>query len=156
MQSFNIRSNTGVYYISHQVYCRGHAVCQEPHLDILHLPSSVLHILSCKSGASLSILSTELGFIPGILRLEINYYYLPHRCTTYAIMYIRSLTWLYCIKCAVETIMYNNTSGAPLGCTATAIKCTAHPVMFIRSLAWVYCISQWVHWTAVLYLFGYQ
>ena len=137
MQSFNIRSNTGVYYISHQVYCRGHAVRQEPHLDILHLPSSVLHILSWKSGASLSIL------------------YLPHRCTTYAIMYIRSLTWLYCIKCAVETIMYN-TSGAPLGCTATAIKCTAYPVMFIRSLAWVYCISQQVHWIAVLYLFGYQ
>ena len=71
MPSSNIRTSTGVYCISHQVYCRGHALLQEPHLG-------VLHILSCKSGASLGIL------------------YLPHRCTAYAIMYIRSLTWVYC------------------------------------------------------------
>ena len=70
-------SHTGVYYISHQVYCRGHGVPQEPHLGVLHLPSSVRHILWCKSGASLGIL------------------YFPHRCTAYTIMYIRSLTWVY-------------------------------------------------------------
>ena len=48
------RSHTGVYYISHQVYYRGHRV-QEPHLGVLHFPSSVLHILSCTSGASLNV-----------------------------------------------------------------------------------------------------
>ena len=72
MPSSNIRTNTGVYYISHQVYCKGHALLQESHL-------SVLHILSCKSGTSLGIL------------------YLPHRCTAYETMYTRSLTWVYCI-----------------------------------------------------------
>ena len=52
MPSSNIKSNTGAYYISHQVYCRWQS-CQEPHLGVLHLQSSVQHILSCSSGASL-------------------------------------------------------------------------------------------------------
>ena len=164
MPSSNIRSSTWVYYISHQVYCRGHAVLQEPHLGALYLPSSVLHILSCKSGASLGIL------------------YLPHSCTAYDILYIRSLTWVYCIWHLVYCICHHVhrephlgvlhlpssvlqrpccTSGAPLGCTAfvkctletiiystsgTPLGCTAYPIMYIRSLAWVYCICQQVHW----------
>ena len=78
MQSSNMKSNTGMYYISYQVYCRGHVVLQEH-------PSGVLH---------------------------------------------------FAIKCIVETIMYS-TSGAPLRCTAFAIKCTAYPIIFFRSLAWV-------------------
>ena len=82
--SSNIRTNTGVYYISHQVYCRGHALLQKPHLG-------VLHILSCKSGTSHGIL------------------YLPHRCTAYAIMYIRSLTWVYCICHKVHCICHHLT-----------------------------------------------
>ena len=41
--SSNIRKNTGMYF-------------QEPHLGVMHLPSSVLHILSCKSGASHGVL----------------------------------------------------------------------------------------------------
>ena len=51
-----IRSNTVVYYISHQVYCGSHGVLQEPHLD-------VLHILSCKSGAPLGALYLPIGVL---------------------------------------------------------------------------------------------
>ena len=91
-----------------------------------------------------------------------------HECTTYAIMYIRSLTWVYCICHQVYCICNRLTSRATLGCTTLAIKCpaeamlyfrsptwvycicsikyTAYPIMFIRSLAWVYCICQQVHW----------
>ena len=165
LPSFNIRSNTGVYYISHQctaedmmylrsftsvtwVYCisyhvhqepspgctafanrytafaikctteaimhirsltsvleepqlgvlhlptsgRGHDVLQEPqfsHLGILHLPSSVLHILSCESGASLGVLYLPAGVL-----------HLPS-CT----------------------------SGASLGCTVFANRCTAFAII---------------------------
>ena len=42
----------GMCNISHQVYCRGHDVLQKPHFN--HL--GVLHILSCKSGASRGVL----------------------------------------------------------------------------------------------------
>ena len=35
-----------VHWIYHQVYCRGHHAHQEPHVGVLHLPSSVLHIPS--------------------------------------------------------------------------------------------------------------
>ena len=58
MQSFNIRSNTGVYYISHQVYLR--PCCSGA--PLLHLPSSVC-ILSCKSGASLSYCICHTGVL---------------------------------------------------------------------------------------------
>ena len=105
MQSSNIcKSNTGVCYISHQVYCRGLAVLQEPDWVYLHLPSctvetimystsgapsSVQHILSCKSGASLG----ELYLPTGVLHMP--------SCT----------------------------SGASLGCTAFAIKCATYAII---------------------------
>ena len=123
----NIKSNTGLYYISHQVYCRGHAVLQEPHLGVLHSPSSVLHFLSCKSGASLGVL------------------YLSHRCTAYAIIYIRNLIRVYCICHQVYCICHHLTSGAALGCTTLAIKCTAEAMLCFRSLTWVYCICHLVY-----------
>ena len=116
-----------MYYISHQVCCRGHAVLQEPHLGVLHLPSSVLHILSCKSGASLGIL------------------YLSLRCTAYAIMYIRSLTLVYCICHQLYCICHYLTSGTTLGCTILAIKCTAEAMLYCRSSTWVYCICHQVY-----------
>ena len=128
-----------VYCISQQVYCICHHVHQEPRLGVLHLPSRVLHILSCKSGASLGVL------------------YLPHRCTAYAIVYIRSPTWVYCICNQVCCVSYHVhqephlgllhlpvgaldlpssvlqrpscTSGTSLGCTAFAIKCTVETNM---------------------------
>ena len=65
MPSSNIRSNTGVYYISHQVYCRGHAVLQEPHLGVLHLPSSEVDEAIARSVLSRSWVYLSKSCWPG-------------------------------------------------------------------------------------------
>ena len=54
-------SVTWVYCICHQVCCRGHDVhaLQEPHFNQFR----VLHILSCKSGASLGVLYLPAGVL---------------------------------------------------------------------------------------------
>ena len=96
-------------------------------MGVQHLPSSVLHILSCKLGASLGAL------------------YLAHMCTAYAIKYIRSLTWVYCICHQMYCIHHHLTSGATLGCTALAIKCTAEAMCYFMSPTWVYCICYQVY-----------
>ena len=43
--------------------CIYHHVVQEPHLGVLHLPSSSLHILSWKSGASHGVLYMPTGVL---------------------------------------------------------------------------------------------
>ena len=157
MPSSNIRSYTGVYCISHQVYCRGHAVLQEPLLGVLYLQSSILHILSCSSGASLVCPAFASRWTVFTIK-----------CTAEAIVYIKSLTWVYCIYHQVYCICHYLTSGAILGCTPLAIKCTAEALLsfmnptrvyyichqvycrdnhiqYIRSLTWVYCISYHVN-----------
>ena len=155
-----IRNLTWVYCTCQQVYCICHHVHQEPHLGVLHLPSSVLQWPSCTSGAS-----------PGYTAFAV-------KCTAYAIMYIWSHTGVYYIsqqvycsghhvfqephlgvqhlptgvlhmpsctsgtslectafasKCTVLH-MPSCISGARLGRTAFAIKCTAVTTMYFRSL----------------------
>ena len=78
------------------VFCICHHVHQEPHLGVLHIlscksgaPTGVLHMPSCTctSGASLgcTVFSSRCtGF--------------TIKCTAEAIMYIRSLAWMYCIS----------------------------------------------------------
>ena len=96
-----IKILTGVYCIFRPVFCVSHPVCQmyyicyqdllfwicynvheEPHCDVLHLRSSILHIPPCALGASLGCTA------------------IANKCTAYAatIMYIRSLTWVYDIS----------------------------------------------------------
>ena len=60
-------------------------------------------------------------------------------------MYIRSLTWVYCICHQVYCICHHLASATTLGCTTLAIKCTAYAIMYFRSLTWVYCICHQVH-----------
>ena len=104
-----------VYYISHQVYSRDHAVLQEPRLGVLHLPagvldlpSSVLHILSCKSGASLGILYLPTGVL-----------HMPS-CTSGAL--------LGCTAFAI--ICHHLTSGATLGCNIShEVYCRGYAVL---------------------------
>ena len=60
-------------------------------------------------------------------------------------MYIRSLTWVYCICHQVYCICHHLTSGATLGCTTLAIKCTAEAMLYFRSLTWVYYICHQVY-----------
>ena len=97
-----------VYCIWQQVYCICHHVHvhQEPHLGVLYLPTGAL--------------------------------YLPFtiKCTAEAIMYIRSLTWVYCICHQVYCICHHLTSGATLGCTTLAIKCTVEAMLYCRSPTW--------------------
>ena len=121
-----IRNPTWMYCISYHVH-------QEPRLGVLHLPagaldlpSSVLHILSCKSGASLGIL------------------YLPHSCTAEAMLYFISPTWVHCIclKCTAYAIMYIR--------NLTWVHCIWHlvyciSIMYIGSLTWVYYICHQVY-----------
>ena len=97
MPSSNIRSNTGVYYISHKVYCRGDVLLQEPHLG-------VLHILSCKSGAPTwcIVFANRLLHMPSCTCTSgalLGCTVFVSRCTGFtikstaeAIMYIMSLT----------------------------------------------------------------
>ena len=146
-----------MYYISHYVHCRGHDVLQEPRLGALHLPSSVLHILSCKSGASLSVLYLPAGVLhmPSCKsQASLRCTAFVIKCTTEAIMYIGMLTWVYYIcnqeYCRGHHVhqephlgvlhlesrllhMPSCTSGATLGYTTLTI-------MYFRSLTWVYCI----------------
>ena len=97
-------------------------VLQDPHLGVLHLTSSGLHILSCKSGASHG----------------------ANWCTEYAIMYIRSLTWVNCIHHQVYCRDHHLTSGTTLGCasgvslacTAVAMKCTAGAIIYHHEQHW--------------------
>ena len=136
-----------------QVYCICHQVHREPHLGVLHLPSSnircntgvycISHQVYCRCHAVRQ--EPNLG-VQHILACTV----FENRCSEYDIIYIRIPPWVYCIchhltsgaslactafaiKCTVEKIVYS-TSGAQLGCTAFAIKCTAYPIMFIRSL----------------------
>ena len=67
-----------VHWIYHQVYCRGHHAHQEPHLVycICHQVYCIYHHLT--SGATL--LCTTLAI----------------KCSAEAMLYFRSLTWVYC------------------------------------------------------------
>ena len=131
--SFNIRSNTGVYTICHQVYCRGHAVLQEPHLSVLHLPSSVLHTplsnirsntgVYCTShqvycGRHVVLQEPHLG----VLHLPSSVLHMPS-CISGASLGCTAFAIVYCI-------CHYLTSGATLGCTILAIKCTAETMLY--------------------------
>ena len=64
-----------VHWIYHQVYCRDNHVHQEPHLGVLHLPSSVLWRPCCTSGAPLwctafAIKCTEYPVIMAVATTE--------------------------------------------------------------------------------------
>ena len=102
MSSPTIRNNTGVYYFSHLVYCRDHAVLQEPHLGVLHLPGVLLECTAFVNRCT--------GFT---------------KCTAEAIMYTRSLTWMYCI--------------------CHQVCCRDNHVQYMRSLTRVYCICNQVY-----------
>ena len=145
-------ASLGVLYLPHRWYCICHHVHQEPHMGVLHLPSSVLHMPS-----------SNIRSNTGVYYINHSHHVLQRPCCTSGATLACTA---FAIKCVVETVMYS-TSGAPLGCTAFAIKCTAYPIMlsrsltwctastnwctayvimYIRSLAWVYCICQQVHW----------
>ena len=122
-----IRSLTWVYDIRHQVYYRVHHVHQEPHLGVLHLPSSSLHIISFQSGASHGVL-----YMPtGVLNMPSS------NIRNNTGVHFRSLTWVYCIchqvYCRGHRLTSGTTlgctSGASLGCTTFAIKCTAEAIV---------------------------
>ena len=162
--SSNIRNNTGVYfrsltwvyYIRHQVYCRGHHLTSETTLGCTSGASLGCYIchqvvcifLSCKSGASHGVL-----YMPtGVLNMQSCTSEASLGCTSLAIkctarlssnimnnteVYFRSLTWVYCIchqvYCRGHHLTSGTTlgctSGASLGCTAFAIKCTAEAII---------------------------
>ena len=109
-------------------------VHQEPHLGVLHFQSSVLHILSCSSGASL-----------GCTKFAKRYTGFTIKCTAETIKYIKSLTWVYYICHQVYCICHHLTSWATLGCTTLAIKCTAEAMLYFTSPTWVYCICHQVY-----------
>ena len=125
------RGLTWVYCICHQVYYRSHHVYQEPHLRVLHLPSSVLQKPSCISGASLgctafaikciaylSCTSGDSGASFGVLYLPRGVLHMPS-----SVLHVPSCT-----------------SGASLLCPAFANRCTAYAIMYLKSLTSVYCI----------------
>ena len=142
-------------------------------MGVLHLPSSVLHILSCKSGASHGVLYMPTGVLN--MPLCTSRASLGH--TEYAIMYIRSFTWcllhlpssvlqrpssnirnntrvlfrsftwVYCI-CHQVVCISSHVNQEPHMVSSEAyksIKCTAFAIMYIRSLTWVYFISHQVY-----------
>ena len=121
-----IRSLTWVYCIWQQVYAVLNHVLQEPHLGVLHLPTGVLQRPSCVLGFSLWCTA------------------FASKCTACVIMYIRSLTWVYCI---CEEVYCRGKHGhqESLRCTAFDSKCIAYEIMYFRSLTWVYCICQNVY-----------
>ena len=72
--------------------------------------SSVLHVLSCKSGASLGVLHMPTGVLlmPSCTSgASLGCTALAIKCTAEAIMYFRSLTWVYCICHQVYCISYH-------------------------------------------------
>ena len=125
-----------VYCTCQQVYCICHHVNQKSHLGVLHLSSSVLQRPLCTSGCSLGCITFAI------------------KCTAEAIMYIRNLTWVYCIWNQVYYRGHHVHLDAHLGvlhlqssvlqrpsCTSGAtLGYTTLTIMYFRSLTWVYCI----------------
>ena len=114
-----IRSLTWVYCINHEVYCRSCDVFQEPHLSELHLPSSVLHILSCTSGVSLGCT---------VFAIRCRAY-----CISYHVLKEPHLGVLHLPAGALHlpsSVLQRPScsSGATLGCTAFASRCTAFTI----------------------------
>ena len=123
------------------MYCISYHVHQVPRLGVLHLsegvldlPSSVLHSLSCKSGVSLGVLYLPTGVLHmpscssgaslGCTAFASRCSGFTIKCTAEAIMYIRSLTCLYCICHQDYCICHHLTSVETLECTTLANKCT--------------------------------
>ena len=95
------------------------------------------------------------------------------KCTAYSIMFIRSLTWVYCICQQVHWIyhqvfyisyhvnqephmvyfisqtgvlhMPSSNTMNNTGCTTLAIKCTAEAMLYFRSPTWVHFICNQVY-----------
>ena len=158
-----IKILTGVYYIFHLVFlCKPSCVSsalhwyqdllfqicynvhEEPHCDVLHLPSSILHIPSCALGASSGCTACNCQQVHYVCRYHhviqephLSVRHLAIKCTTESIMYIRSLTWVHCICQQVHCISHQVycrghllTSEATLGCTSGAsLGCTADTII---------------------------
>ena len=111
MPSCNSGASLGCTILA-KVYYWVHHVFQEPHLGVLHLLSSVLYILWCKSGASLwcTVFANSVLHMPSCTSgATLGCTTLAIKCTTEGIMYfrIRSLTWGYCICHQVYCICHH-------------------------------------------------
>ena len=133
----HIRGQTWVYCICQQVYSICHHVHQEPHLGVLPLPASVLHVPSCSLGAS-------LGFTAFVIVYWISYH--VHQRPHFGVLHLPSsaLRRPSCTSGASSVLHVPScTSGASPGCTTLAIKCTteAHQVLHEAHLGVLYLTS---------------